>query len=215
MRQIGLLIVLPFFLFFSCETVPTTSELEFLLEILDAEELIPLEPSPQIAAVLEEFSLEEPPSEEFLFEGHVFDPNNVDNDLYETTKMDIQAIVQRLNTIIRAKNYNAWLEYLSESYLLTLSSQEFLDAKTEELHRRNQLVAAATGKDPRAVQKTTLKSLRDYFDNVVVPSRTNDRVDDISFISETKVRAYTVNNRGARLILYDLEIIGDSWKIIG
>jgi len=178
------------------------------------------EPPPQMAVSPEEFpqeeySQEEPPSEGLLFAEQVFDLNNISEILFETTKTDIQALIQELDSIIRAKNYNAWLGYLSESYLEEISSSAFLEERTEELFRRDQIVAAATGKDPRTVQKKTLKTLRDYFDNVVAPSRANDRVDDIAFISETKVRAYTVNNRGTRLILYDLEKIGESWKIIG
>jgi len=245
MKQIGLILrnswktsvlqaalILPFVLFFSCETAPTHSELEFLLDILEADELIslapppePPEPSPQTSVPSEEFPSEElpseeqhseePPSEELILAGHAFDPDNVSNELYESTKTEIQDLIQRLDNIIRARNYNAWLGYLSESYRSTISSAAFLEERTEELHRRDQLVAAATGKDPRSVEKKVLRTLRDYFDHVVVPSRANDRVDDIAFISETEVRAYTVNNRGTRLILYDLGMIGGTWKIIG
>jgi hypothetical protein len=39
-------------------------------------------------------------------------------------------------------------------------------------------------------------------------------VDDIAFISENNVRAYTVDNRGQKLILYDLAMIDNKWKII-
>ena len=70
------------------------------------------------------------------------------------------------------------------------------------------------GRNPRLVQKRILRTPRDYFDNVVVPSRSNDRVDDISFISENRVKAYTEDNRGNRVVLYDLEIIDNTWKII-
>jgi uncharacterized protein YigE (DUF2233 family) len=49
---------------------------------------------------------------------------------------------------------------------------------------------------------------------VVVPSRANDRVDDIEFASQKRVKAYTVTPNGTRLRLYDLEHIGDQWKII-
>jgi len=224
MKQFGLflvlLLVLPLILVLSCETVPTPSELEFLLDLLDANDLISLAPLPETTA-----PSEEPPSvglpsavqtaEEPVFAGQAFDPSNISNDLYETTKAEIQGIIQKLDSIIRARNYNEWLEYLSEPYMGEISSPEFLEARTEELYRRDQLVAAATGKNPRTVEKKVLGTLKDYFDNVVVPSRANDRVDDIDFFSETKIRAYTVNNRGTRLILYDLEIIGGTWKIIG
>ena len=215
MKRFGLLMILPFFLIFSCETAPTHSEMEFLLDILDVDDVITVALPPEISVPSEEQPVEELPSEERIITSPAFDPDNISEELYETTKAEIQDIIQRLDNIIRAGNYNEWREFIAESYLEEISSPEFLEERTEELFRRDQLVAAAMGRNPVTVEKKVLRTLRDYFDNVVVPSRASDRVDDISFTSETKVRAYTVNNRGARLILYDLEIIGDSWKIIG
>ena len=220
MKKTGFLLIVPLILVLSCETVPTTSEMEFLLDLLEADELISLAPLPEAADPAdvppsEVLPSERPPPEEQALAGQAFDPNNVSIELYETTKAEIQDIIQRLDMIIRAKDYNAWLGYISDSYLDEMNSQEFLDERTEELFRRDQLIAAATNKNPRTVEKNVLRNPRDYFDNVVVPSRANDRVDDITFITETKVRAYTVNNRGTRLILYDLEIINGTWKIIG
>ena len=229
MKQFALLLILPFVLFLACETVPTHSEMEFLLELLEADDLISLTPPPEEAPPEEPPSEAPPPAvtpvttppatiprpEEPVLAAQPFDPNNVSEDLYETTKTNIQELIQRLDAIIRARNYNAWIEYLSDSYLEVISAPEFLDERAEELYRRDQLVAAALGRNPRTVEKKALTTLRDYFDNVVVPSRTDDRVDDIAFITETKVRAYTVNNRGVRLILYDLEMVGGTWKIIG
>ena len=220
MKKTVFLLILPFILVLSCETVPTTSEMEFLLDLLEADEPIPLVPSPETPAPsevppAEVLPLERPPPEEQSFASQAFDPNNISVELYETTKAEIQDIIQRLDMIIRAKDYNAWLGYISDSYLDEMSSHEFLDERTEELYRRDQLIAAATNRNPRTIEKKELRNPRDYFDNVVVPSRANDRVDDITFITETKVRAYTVNNRGTRLILYDLEIIDGTWKIIG
>ena len=220
MKQIGFLLILPFVLLLSCESVPESSDLEFLLDLIEADELIPLEAPPQAAAILEDYlsgglTVEDPPVEAPLPETRVFDPDNISSTLYESTKTDIQSLIQTLDGIIRARNYDAWLGYLSDSYRSQISASDFLDERTEELHRRNQIVAAAMGRNPRTVEKKELKTLRDYFDNVVVPSRANDRVDDIAFISETRIRAYMVDNRGTRLILYDLEIIGNNWKITG
>ena len=196
MKQCGLFLMVSFVLILSCKTGPQSPDPEFPLDLTEADEPAPF-------------------FEEILPEEQAFDPDSVSEELFKATKTDIQAFIKELDNTIRARNYNVWLEYLSESYLLTISSPTFLESRTEELHKRNQAVAAAMGRDPRTVQKRELKTPRDYFDNVVVPSRANDRVDDIAFISETKVRAYTVAGGGTRLILYDLEIIGGIWKIIG
>ena len=147
-------------------------------------------------------------------EEKVFDPESITREKFETAKADVQALISELNRIIRAKNYNAWRGHLSDSYFKEISSEAFLEEKTEELYRRDQIVAQNVGRDPKRVSKKILRTSKDYFDNVVVPSRSNDRMDDIDFVSENRVKAYTVDNRGQRLVLYDLEIIESKWKII-
>jgi len=113
---------------------------------------------------------------------------------------EIQQLTQRLNGIIRAKNYNSWVTYLDPAYLATINSREFLEtvSKAEVLVK----------------QKIVLNSAYDYFINVVVPSRANSRVDDIEFISQNRVKAYTIDAKANRLRLYDLEKTGAGWKII-
>ena len=130
----------------------------------------------------------------------VFDPSSVTREERETTMADIQQLIERLNGIIRAKNYNAWVSNLSPNYFALISSPEYLN----RISQSNALTS----------QKIVLKSAQDYFTHVVVPSRTNDRVDDIEFESHTRVKAYTINNRGERLRLYDLERTGNEWKIV-
>ena len=146
----------------------------------------------------------------------VFDPNSVSEEDFAAAKADIQSYINDLNRIIRARDYEAWRTHLADSYFETISSPEFLEEKTEELYRRDQSVATTLGRDPRMVEKKILRTARDYFSNVVVPSRSNDRVDDISFISETRVRVYTVDTREQRLVLYDLVSTDkeDKWEII-
>lgn len=130
----------------------------------------------------------------------VFDPATISQQEKDTAKIEIQQLIQRLNGIIRAKNYNAWVSYLDSGYFTMISSSEHL----EQVSKSPVLVK----------QKIVLKSAQDYFNHVVVPSRTNDRVDDIEFVSQNRVKAYTVNNAGNRLRLYDLEKFGSEWKII-
>jgi len=147
-------------------------------------------------------------------DGRGFDPASITKERHDAAKAEVQALIADLNRIIRARNYNGWLDHLADSYLEEISSQAFLEERTEELYRRDQIVAQNTGRNPNHVQKKILRVPRDYFDNVVVPSRSNDRMDDIDFISENRVKAYTINSHGQRLILYDLEMIANKWKII-
>jgi hypothetical protein len=131
---------------------------------------------------------------------NAFDPSSISQKTKDNTKIEIQQLIQQLDAIIRAKNYNAWVSYLSPDYFAVISSAEYLDKISQ---------SAILVK-----QKIVLKSAQDYFFNVVVPSRAYDRVDEIEFESPTRVKAFTVSAKGERLRLYDLERTGNEWKII-
>jgi hypothetical protein len=130
----------------------------------------------------------------------VFDPLSISQELFDSTKIDVQQLIADLNRIIRAKNYNTWVSHLGKAYLDKISSGEFLASVSAQPYLKN--------------KKITLTSAKDYFEKVVVPSRTNDRVDDIAFVSQNRVKVYTINDKGERLRLYDLENLGEGWKII-
>ena len=196
MKQLGLLFLLPavLVLLAACASTP--------------------QPAPVVESAPPAASAPPPQTEAAKVEEKAFDPGTISQERMETARADVQELITNLNRLIRAKNYNAWRGYLADSYFREISSAAFLEEKTEELFRRDQIVAQNMGRDPKLVQKKILRTPKDYFDNVVVPSRSNDRMDDIDFVSENRVKAYTVNNQGQRLVLYDLEIVGNKWKII-
>lgn len=195
MKQIGLLSIFPVILVLSCHTGPGPTEL-YLTE----------EP---IAPVMEIRPGEHAPVSEAAF-----DPGQITAERYEATMAELREFIGQLNAIIRARNYEAWVSYLSESFYATINSGEFLSRRTEDLFRLDQIRASNAGRNPRFVQKRVLSNSRDYFYNVVVPARSNDRLDDITFVSEYRVIAHTVDSRGNRLILYELAVIGSRWVII-
>jgi len=133
-----------------------------------------------------------------------FNPEAVSREVYDTTKEDVQLFIERLNQVIRRRNYNEWKAALSEEYFAGISSAENLRQLSEQPAMKTRNIV--------------LKSAEDYFINVVVPSRANSRVDDIEFIGVNRVKAFTINTNRAgeevRLRLYDLEKTGDVWKII-
>lgn len=129
-----------------------------------------------------------------------FDPRTVTKEEYDTTKIEVQQLIEQLNNIIRNKDFNSWVAYLSPAYRESLSDPDFLAQVSESARLKN--------------EKIVLRSLQDYFIYVVVPSRANDRVDDIEFIGQKRVKAYTVTPKGQRLRLYDLEKRDGQWKII-
>jgi hypothetical protein len=129
-----------------------------------------------------------------------FDPLSISQEVFDSTKVDIKNFIENLNQIIRNKNYDAWISYLGSEYFSRISSRQFLDQ-----------VSAQPSMKSRSIKLNTAK---EYFTLVVVPSRANARVDDIEFITQTRVKALTVAPNGERLRLYELENSQNTWKII-
>jgi hypothetical protein len=128
-----------------------------------------------------------------------FDPSSVSVELKQTTFIDIRALINSLNSIIQAKDYDAWSQVLTDAYREHYSSAETLARISDSPVLKRQGIV--------------LHTLKDYFLYVVYPSRQHDRVDDIEFMQATRIRAITVTAKGERLVLYNLEKIGDTWKI--
>lgn len=123
----------------------------------------------------------------------------VSEELRQSTFVDVTGLIGTLNAIIRRRDFDAWRALLTDEYLRHYSDPQTLaELSQQPALRRYNIV---------------LRSLRDFFTYVVYPSRQNDRVDDIEFIDERRIVAYTINAKEERLVLYNLEKIGDTWKI--
>jgi hypothetical protein len=132
-------------------------------------------------------------------EEDVFDPRVITPEVYNTTKRDVQQLIKELNGIIQSRNYKAWVSYLGPTYFEEINSQDFLRRVSESSFLKS--------------KNMVLSSVNDYFTHVVVPSRANSRVDDIEFVTQNRVKAFTIAN-GQRLRLYELENFGNGWKIV-
>jgi hypothetical protein len=187
------------FLFFSCQTEGESVSVlhDELVFDLTAEET-PSSPSPSPSPVPAPV---EP--ELALVEEEPFNPQQVSQELFDTTLGEVQRFITRLNDIIHAKKYDAWVKSLSQEYIETYSSPNYLKRASEDPLFKS--------------KKIVLTNFRDFFMYNVVPSRENIdtvEVDDIEFITPTRVKAFTVNAKGQRLRLYELEKDGNDWKII-
>jgi hypothetical protein len=133
-----------------------------------------------------------------------FDPASITTEEFISTKEEIQELIEEINRIIRAKDYNKWVSYLAEDFIEIINSQDYL----------TQLSEISGGLKSRNI---VLKTPQDYFTYVVIPSRENVRVDprldDIEFLSHNRVKAFTINARKQRLRLFEFVRIGDNWKI--
>lgn len=128
-----------------------------------------------------------------------FDPASVSEEAKKATFTDVRAFIESMNGTIRLKDYDTWYKHLSREYIDYYSNPTVLLQKSESPVLKRMGVK--------------LESLKDYFIYVVYPSRQNDRVDDIEFITESLVKAITIGPDGERQILYFLERDGSSWKI--
>jgi hypothetical protein len=147
----------------------------------------------------EETRPEEPQPEEIKeTEDETDEPIEVSEELYEQTFTEVEKTISELNEIISDRNFSAWQDYLTDDYRRTYSDPEVLaDSSQSTVLVRNNI---------------TLRTLEDYFNFVVVPSRSNARLDDLVFIGEETVEAIMeVNER--RYLLYLLKKTGNRWKI--
>lgn len=136
-----------------------------------------------------------PPEEEVVA---TFDTVTITKATFLNTKSEIQVVVEALNTITYARDYNKWLTYLSDEYRATYSDPATLDSVSASL----------------PIKGVKLKSLRDYFIYVFVPSRQNMRVDDIQFVSPTRVYVLMEIAPGSQAAIYILEKFNGLWQLV-
>lgn len=131
-------------------------------------------------------------------EAEVEEEYEMDEEEYQETKRDLSQLVSELNEIISSRDYGSWLEYLTDEYKEYYSDPEVLKEYSDApvLKKHN----------------ISLRSLRDYFNYVVVASRRNVQVDDIKAVGPDKVKAY-MDVDGKTVVVYTLEKMDDGWKI--
>ena len=117
----------------------------------------------------------------------------------EIAKSEIEEVVKKLNEITAKKDYGRWRFWLSTEYKKEFSKPEVLKKTSEGL--------------PSNLKGKQLKSIEDYFYYVFVPSRQNGRVDDIVYLTPTKVRVLKITATQS-LIFYNLEKIDDRWLLV-
>jgi hypothetical protein len=128
------------------------------------------------------------PAEEFV----------VTEEVYQKTFEEIEGVIAELNAIIRARDFARWERRLTTAYRELTSSPGFLAEVSQ---------SAALKKN-----SVTLRSLEDYFNQVVVPSRSSAKLDELAFVDATHVKAITVI-QGEAYILYWLVREDVTWKI--
>jgi len=122
----------------------------------------------------------------------------LDEVTYKQTKEDLEKLISDLNSIIAAKDYDTWLTYLTRKYFEYYSDPVVLKEQSESpLLKKYNIV---------------LRSLKDYFNYVVVGSRKNVRLDEIKAIDKNHIKAYMYID-DTPVIIYELVKENGDWKI--
>jgi hypothetical protein len=136
----------------------------------------------------------------------------ISQEMYDLTLAEVKVFVNDLNALILKKDYEGWKASLTNEFFAHVSSPEFLASASESAALKS--------------RKIVLKTPNDYFLQVVVPSRSNSRVDEIEFTAADRVKVFYREERVRRnenspsttevrrLRLYELKKIDDTWKII-
>ncbi len=122
----------------------------------------------------------------------------VSEQVYNDTFKEIEELILKLNRIIQNSQFSVWRQYLSQTYVEKFSDPAYLREISQNpvLQRRG----------------IRLTNLRHYFDEVVVMSRANAKLDKIEFIDNNRVVAY-MEIQGEMSILYQLIKTNGEWKI--
>ena len=122
----------------------------------------------------------------------------LDEETYKKNKEDIARFITKLNKLIEAKDYDTWLTFLSKDYYQYYSDPKVLLEQSESPLLKK--------------YKITLRSLKDYFNYVVVGSRKNVHLDEIKALDASHIKAYMYVN-GTPVIIYELAKINNKWEI--
>ena len=177
-----LVLVAALFVIISCQTPPQPEVEEEAIAAVPEAEPVP-ESEPE-------------PEPEPVEESTV--PIEVPEDVYNRAFNEVSEVIEELNEIIARGDFEAWQEYLTPAYI--------------EYHGNRDVLADLSTQPMLAQNDVRLRSLRDYFQYVVRPSRAGARLDSLVFYSDNLVEAVTVF-RGQGVILYVLRKVGDEWKI--
>lgn len=127
-----------------------------------------------------------------------FDTVKITKETFDSTKTEIELVVEDLNKITISRDYQKWLQYLSLEYRRFYSSPIVLKEVSDSL----------------PVKGIQLNNLKDYFNFVFVPSRQNMRVDDIKFVSSTRVYVIMEIAPGSPAAIYILEKTKEGWNLV-
>ncbi len=102
---------------------------------------------------------------------------DISKEVFEEDKKDILAIIDKLNDVMKNRDYKSWLKYVDGA------SAQYWTKRTNLQKAENRL----------PVKGLTLRNLEDYFKYVFIPARNGRRIDEIRYEDRKTVKAVQVN----------------------
>ncbi|HAK68158.1 MAG TPA: hypothetical protein DCM57_00685 [Treponema sp.] len=121
----------------------------------------------------------------------------VTKEAFEEDKKDILEIIEKLDKVMKNRDYKAWLTYLEPA------SVTYWTKKSNLQKAENRL----------PVKGLSLRSLEDYFKYVFIPSRSGRRVDEIRYETDSLVKAVQVNGNNDTVYYYFKKSQSGAWKL--
>lgn len=194
----NILAILLCFTLFSCaskEVTPEIIEVEPVTPVI--EEVVIEEVIQENETPIQEEVVPEPSKEDLEYSRSVTDLGiEVSKETFSEDKSEILEIIEKLDGIMKTKNYTSWLNYLTPESKTFWSNQQNLALVSQRLPIKNY----------------RLKNLQDYFEKVFIPSRIGRVVDEIRYVSTTKVKAVQYTEE-QDIIYYYFEKIDGRWML--
>jgi hypothetical protein len=195
MKRFAFLLVISLLVFFGCAAVPPSIE-------QPAPAVEPAAPAPEPVKPAPVVETPPPPVEPVpvsISEPEV-PPSIVSQEVFNDTMAEVRQLIDRLNSILRGKDFRSWSSYLGEQYSVALRNPRSL-CSPQQL-------------DYFDSHKISIRTAQDYFNWIVVPAHSKDQVDTIEFVTETRVKVLMQDEENGLLIrIWDLEKVNNSWKL--
>lgn len=122
---------------------------------------------------------------------------DISKEVFEEDKKDILAIIDKLNDVMKNRDYKSWLKYVDGA------SAQYWTKRTNLQKAENRL----------PVKGLTLRNLEDYFKYVFIPARNGRRIDEIRYEDRKTVKAVQVNGDVDTVYYYFKKSSDDTWKL--
>lgn len=125
------------------------------------------------------------------------DGSSITEDTFLKDKQEILEIISKLETIMKGKKYNDWLNYLTPDSKTFWSNKKNLSELSQKLFSKYNF---------------ELKNLREYFEYFFIPARKGRVVDEIRYVTPKEIKAVQYKDK-EDIIYYYFEKLNGKWLI--